>query len=94
VASHLTDELGEFAIDHCLRAIPDRGGRKMAKRKSSGERVPRAKEEFKPNPESEKWFRERAASPEGERLLNELARSFVQAAVTRLLKEQEMNPGG
>jgi hypothetical protein len=27
-------------------------------------------------------------SPEGQELLDELARSFVQAAVTRLLKEQ------
>jgi hypothetical protein len=91
---HIADELGEFAIDHCLRVITYVGGRKMAKIKSSGKRTPRPKEEFKPNPESEKWFRERAASPEGERLLDELARCFVQAAVTRLLKEQKMNQGG
>jgi hypothetical protein len=49
----------------------------MAKRKSSVERLVRPKEESKPNPESEKWFRERAATPEGERLLDKLARCFV-----------------
>ena len=38
VAPHLTDELGEFATDHCQRVITDREG-KMAKRKSSGKRV-------------------------------------------------------
>jgi hypothetical protein len=32
--------------------------------------------------------KERAASPEGQMLLDELARCFVQAAVARLLKEQ------
>jgi hypothetical protein len=62
----------------------------MAKRKSSGKRVRRPKEDFKPDPEHVTWCRERATSPEGERLLDELARCFVQAAVTRLLKEQEM----
>jgi hypothetical protein len=65
----------------------------MAKRKTSGRRVPRPKQEYKPNPEHEKWCRERAASPEGAQLLDELARCFVQAAVTRLLKEQKMNQG-
>jgi hypothetical protein len=65
----------------------------MAKRELSSERVPRPKEEFKPDPEHVKWCRERAATPEGEQLLDELARCFVQAAVTRLLKEQETNPG-
>jgi hypothetical protein len=65
----------------------------MAKRKTSGRRVPRPKQEYKPIPEHEKWCRERAASPEGAQLLDELARCFVQAAVTRLLKEQKMNQG-
>jgi hypothetical protein len=52
--------------------------------------VPRSKEEFNRNPEYEKWCRERAASPEGERLLDELARCFVDAAVRRLLKEEAL----
>jgi hypothetical protein len=52
----------------------------MAKRELSSERVPRPKEEFKPDPEHVKWCRERAATPEGEQLLDELARCFVQAA--------------
>ena len=66
----------------------------MAKRKSSGKRVPRPEAEIKANPESEIALREREASAERERLLDELARCFVQAAVTRLLKEQKMNQGG
>jgi hypothetical protein len=32
-------------------------------------------------------------SPEGQELLDELARCFVQAALTRLLKEQELADG-
>lgn len=37
---------------------------------------------------SQKALRERMESPEGQELLDELARCFVQAAVTRLLKGQ------
>jgi hypothetical protein len=37
---------------------------------------------------SQKALRERMESPEGQELLDELARCFVQAAVTQLLKEQ------
>jgi hypothetical protein len=33
---------------------------------------------------------ERAASPEGQKLLDELAMVFVEAAVRRLLKEQTL----
>jgi hypothetical protein len=44
--------------------------------------------ELRISPESQKALRERAESPEGQELLDELARCFVQAAVTRLLKEQ------
>jgi hypothetical protein len=65
----------------------------MAKRKSSSERVPRPGAEIKPNPESEKELSEREAIAEREKLLDELARCFVQAAVTRLLKEQKMKQG-
>jgi hypothetical protein len=56
----------------------------MATRKSSGKRVPRPEVEIKPNPESEKGLKERQAIAEREKLLDELARCFVQAAVTRL----------
>jgi hypothetical protein len=79
----------------------------MAKRKSSGKRVPRPEAGTKPNPESEKELREREAiaereklldeltpPPDREALLDELARCFVQAAVTRLLKEKAMKQGG
>ena len=76
-----------------MRVIADRGARKMAKRKSSSERVPRPGAEIKPNPESEKELSEREAIAEREKLLDELARCFVQAAVTRLLKEQKMKQG-
>jgi hypothetical protein len=65
----------------------------MAKRKSSGKRVPRSEAEIKLNQESEKELREREAIAEREKLLDELARCFVQAAVTRLLKEQKMKQG-
>jgi hypothetical protein len=44
--------------------------------------------ELRISPESQKALRERMESPEGQELLDELARCFVQAAVTRLLKEQ------
>jgi hypothetical protein len=65
----------------------------MAKRKSSSERVPRPGAEIKPSSESEKELSEREAIAEREKLLDELARCFVQAAVTRLLKEQKMKQG-
>jgi hypothetical protein len=55
--------------------------------------VPRPGAEIKPNPESEKELSEREAIAEREKLLDELARCFVQAAVTRLLKEQKMKQG-
>jgi hypothetical protein len=79
----------------------------MAKRKSPGKRVTRPEAETKPNSESDKELREREAigerqklldgltpPPDREALLDELARCFVQAAVTRLLKEQKMKQGG
>jgi hypothetical protein len=46
--------------------------------------------EIRVTPESEKWLKERAASPEGQKLLDELAMVFVEAAVRRLLKEQAL----
>ena len=79
----------------------------MAKRKSPGKRVTQPEAETKPIPESDKELREREAiaerqklldeltpAPDREALLDELARCFVQAAVTRLLKEQKMKQGG
>jgi hypothetical protein len=39
-------------------------------------------------------MREREAIAEREKLLDELARWFVQAAVTRLMKERAMKQGG
>ncbi len=66
----------------------------MAKKKSSGESAPRSKAEFKHSPESEKWFKERSASPGGQKMLDELALIYVDAAVRQLLKEKEMNQGG
>jgi hypothetical protein len=97
----------EFAVSHCVRVITDTGARKMAKKRSPGERMPRANAETNPKPGSEKELREREAiaerqklfngltpPPDRETLLDELARCFVQAAVTRLLKEQKMKQGG
>jgi hypothetical protein len=46
--------------------------------------------ELKISPESQKALQERIESPEGQELLNEIARCFVHAAVTRLLKEHEL----
>jgi hypothetical protein len=46
--------------------------------------------ELRISPESQKALKERMESPEGQELLDELARCFVQAAVTRLLKERAM----
>jgi hypothetical protein len=57
----------------------------MAKRKSTGKRVARPEAETKPNQESDEELRERESIAEREKLLDELARCFVQAAVTRLL---------
>jgi hypothetical protein len=65
----------------------------MAKRKSTGKRVARPEAETKPNQESDEELRERESIAEREKLLDELARCFVQAAVTRLLKEQKMKQG-
>jgi hypothetical protein len=44
--------------------------------------------ELRISPESQKALKARMESPEGQELLDELARCFVQAAVERLLKEQ------
>jgi hypothetical protein len=66
----------------------------MTKRKSSIKRMSQSDAEMKPSPESEKQMREREAIAEREKLLDELARCFVQAAVTRLLKERAMKQGG
>jgi hypothetical protein len=62
----------------------------MTERESTSARKRRPPTEIKVTPESEKWLKERAASPEGQMLLDELARCFVQAAVTRLLMERAL----
>jgi hypothetical protein len=59
-------------------------------KKSTSARKRRPPTEIRVTPESEKWLKERAASPEGQRLLDELAMVFVEAAVRRLLKEQAL----
>jgi|HubBroStandDraft_5_1064220.scaffolds.fasta_scaffold694968_1 hypothetical protein len=64
----------------------------MAKIKASGNRVPLSGAKIETNPESENELREQEANAERERLLDELGRCFVQAAVTRLLKERDVNP--
>jgi hypothetical protein len=60
----------------------------MTEKESTSARKRGQQTEIRVAPESEKWLKERAASPEGQILLDELARCFVQAAVTRLLKER------
>jgi hypothetical protein len=62
----------------------------MREKKSRSARKRRAPTEIRVTPESEKWLKERAASPEGQKLLDELAMVFVEAAVRRLLKEQAL----
>ena len=62
----------------------------MTEKKSTGARKRRPPTELRVTPESEKWLKERAASPEGQKLLDELAMVFVEAAVRRLLKEQAL----
>jgi hypothetical protein len=65
----------------------------MTEKKSTSARKRRPSTELRVTPESEKWLKDRAESPEGQMLLDELARCFVQAAVTRLLKEQALRDG-
>jgi hypothetical protein len=62
----------------------------MTEKKSRSARKRRLPTEIRVTPESEKWLKERAASPEGQKLLDELAMVFVEAAVRRLLKEQAL----
>jgi hypothetical protein len=50
--------------------------------------APNGVENFAGIPEGQKALKARMESPEGQELLDELARCFVQAAVERLLKEQ------
>jgi hypothetical protein len=46
--------------------------------------------ELRISPESQRALKERLESPEGQELLDELGRCFVQAAVARLLEEHAM----
>jgi imidazolonepropionase-like amidohydrolase len=59
----------------------------MTGKKSTGARKRRPPTELRVTPESEKWLKERAESPEGQKLLDELAMVFFEAAVGRLIKE-------
>ena len=60
-------------------------------RQSSGNKGTRRRPtELRISPESHKALRERMETPEGQELLDEIARCFVQAAVTRLLKEKAL----
>ncbi len=45
--------------------------------------------ELKIAPESENLLRKRLASPEGQKLIDELALVYLEAAVARLIKEAE-----
>jgi hypothetical protein len=65
----------------------------MTEKKTTSARKRRHPTEIRVTPESKKWLKERAASPEGQILLDELARCYVQAAVTRLLKERAQAAG-
>jgi hypothetical protein len=56
-------------------------------KKSTGARKRRPPTELRVTPESEKWLKERAESPEGLKLLDELAMVFVEAAVRRIKEE-------
>ena len=60
----------------------------MTEKKSTSARKRRPPTEIRVTPESEKWLKERAASPEGQKLLDELAMVFVEAAVRRLIKRK------
>jgi hypothetical protein len=62
----------------------------MTQKKPTSARKRRPPTQIRVTPESEKWLKERAASPEGQKLLDELAMVFVEAAVRRLLKEQAL----
>ena len=54
---------------------------RMTVKKSTGARKRRPPTEIRVTPESEKWLKERAESPEGQKLLDELALVFLEAAV-------------
>jgi len=60
----------------------------MSRMGSIRKRKPRGQTELRISAETQKALKERLESPEGQSLIDELARCFVQAAVTRLLKEQ------
>jgi hypothetical protein len=62
----------------------------MTEKRSTSVRKRRPPTDLRATPETEKWLKERAASPEGQKLLDELAMVFVEAAVRRLLKEQAL----
>jgi hypothetical protein len=62
----------------------------MMEKKLTSARKPRRTTEFRVAPDSEKWLKERAASPEGQKLLDGLAMVYVEAAVRRLIKEEAL----
>jgi hypothetical protein len=61
----------------------------MTKKKSTSAREPRYKVEFGVTPESEQLLRERLASPEEQKLLDELALVYAEAALVRVIKEAD-----
>ena len=62
----------------------------MTGKKSTDARNRRPPTELRVIPESEKWLKERAESPEGQKLLDEFAMVFVEAAVRRLIKQEAL----
>lgn len=61
---------------------------RMTVKKSTSARERRPPTEIRVTPESEKWLKERAESPEGQKLLDELAMVFLEAAVRQLIKDE------
>jgi hypothetical protein len=56
----------------------------MTEKKSTSARKRRPPTEIRITPESEKWLKERLASPEGQKLLDELAMVFVYLSFIRI----------
>lgn len=59
----------------------DDGDSNMTSKSSASPRKPRRTVELKVAPEPEKWLKERSASPEGQKPLDEPALVYVEAAV-------------
>jgi hypothetical protein len=67
----------------------------MTKRKLASAREQRQSVEFRIDPESEKWLKERVATPEGKEALMRLVDIIAQAVADDMLKEvADGTPGG